>query len=174
MCHFITGCHANYIEDCEMFINDPSYLVVSSDVSYLGQGMYFWNHQSNAQYWQVAKKADAPSGIVSAEINTDAMLDITDDDVCKLLAECIAKLDTSSRRVLRNKYGGSIRLGKNIDYLFDSFPILQKYTVVKGREYKSTKREATFLIDTKLSTKSVDIYCVRIAAVAVERKWVRK
>lgn len=169
----VNGFHANDTAECKRFINEPDYLIWSQDRDYLGGGMYFWEHKSNAEYWKNAKKSSSESAIVSAEIITDSMLDLTDDDICEMLDKCMNRVNQVKRTKLEKEYQDkTIPLGKKLDYLFDGFPLMGRYSVVRGREYKERKSENIFLIGTTLTTKAVDIYSVRKPEVINKKEWV--
>ncbi|MGP1529294.1 MAG: hypothetical protein ACTTI3_02985 [Treponema sp.] len=129
----LKGFHANYKDVCEKFIKNELRLIISEDHDYLGRGMYFWDHKSNARYWKVHKKSARESAIVSAEINLEQLLDLTDDDIC-------AELDKSCARLQAIEVVKPF--GKKLDYIFEAFKLT--YTVIKGRENKERKAENPF------------------------------
>lgn len=157
----IKGFHANYKNECQKYINNQDYLIISNDNDYMGRGMYFWEHKSNAEYWRKEKKSDRDSAIVSAEINDKSMLDLTDDDICSYLQKILEKVKKLP-----------VRFGRKLDYIFESFPEMNQYNVVKGREHKDKKKENDFLIQTNLTTKSIDIYCVKNICAILKKEWV--
>lgn len=162
----MTGYHANDKKRCEEFVKDPDYLIVDDgDTDYLGSGMYFWNHLADARYWQEKYNKDT---IVNADIDLSAMLDLTDPDVLKHLDNIMVLM----KRSLDLKKAYDIHLGKRMNYLFQSCScFLDKYNCLKGRR-NYDKEESNFLRGTKLSAKSVDIFCVRKSSVATERNFV--
>ena len=90
----MTGFHANYITECERFLSEESYIIDSkSDTDYLGRGMYFWEHQSNAIWWAKTHKNDSAAMIVSADLSLQNVLDLSDDDICESLNKMFAYLD---------------------------------------------------------------------------------
>lgn len=123
--------------------------------------MYFWEHQSNARYWRDHKKRARESAIVSAEINLEQLLDLTDDDICSELNRYYERL---------KDIGVTKPLGKKLDYIFEAFQL--SYTVIKGREHKEKKVESPFLARTHITTKSVDIYCVKDVKAIGIKEWV--
>lgn len=161
----IQGFHANYTDICEQFMTDKTFLITSEDTDYLGDGMYFWEHKSNAEYWKKTKKKDSTSSIVSAEIDLENMLDLTDDDVC----EKVEKIFDNIAKKLFNFE--TKEFGKKMNCLFETKDF--KYTVIRGREHKDNKKENSFLTGTNMTTQSIDIYCVREPDAIISRKWVQ-
>ena len=44
--------HCNDIERCDIFLEKKDYMIESKeDGIWLGEGMYFWDNYSNANYW---------------------------------------------------------------------------------------------------------------------------
>ena len=55
----MVGYHANDKERCSKFINEDSFLVIDDkDTDFLGKGMYFWEHQSRAEWWLEEKNKE--------------------------------------------------------------------------------------------------------------------
>ena len=168
------GYHANDQERCERFLIDDNFLIICySDTDYLGVGMYFWNHEVDAQWWKSQKHKEC---IVKAKINLDAMLDLTDDDVVDELAELYKQiLDSIKNKFEEMAKQKSVNLdtavGLKLDMLYEAFPVhMKKFDVLKGRRHYNRKPESVFLKRTKLSTKGVDIYCVKDAGVLSQRE----
>ena len=79
----IKGFHANYEEKCKRFVEDGK-LITSKDTTFLGKGMYFWDNQHNSKWWKEKKKRDSVQSvvrIVTARIDIEEILDLTDEDV---------------------------------------------------------------------------------------------
>lgn len=163
------GFHANYIDLCEKFLSDETYIINSEgDTDYLGSGMYFWEHESNALWWNSTKKADSDSMIVSAELSLDNVLDLTDDDVCKLLDKMFAYINKSIVRKIEKKRGKKTSdgaMGIVLDSLFEAFkPQMSRYNIIKANKFYDKKEEADFLVSSPFTTKSVLILCAKTAA----------
>ena len=161
----IIGFHANYTDECKRFMEDESFLIISSDTDYLGKGMYFWEHKSNARYWKRAKKNNKQSSIVSALIDLENMLDLTDDDVLEILEKCCNKI---------KKVCNTHKLGEKINYILEIGNFPHDIDVVRCREHKKNKKENSFLRDTNVTAKSIDIYCVKVVDAIKQRKWVEQ
>lgn len=159
--------HANYSNECKKFLSDSSYLIISHDKDYLGDGMYFWGNKNSAGYWLKTKKADAESNIVCADIISDKILDLSDDETNVMLENMYNRIE----KFRMQKYGGVIPVGVKLNYLFGSF-LKDKYDVIKGIEAKGKKEDAAFLFGSQLTTKSVDIYCVKVTSAISNRKQV--
>ena len=48
--------HVNDEERCKKFIENKDYIIISDDTFWLGNGMYFWDNNSNANYWLKEKQ----------------------------------------------------------------------------------------------------------------------
>lgn len=167
------GFHANDVESCNRFIDDETYMIVSKDNDYLGTGMYFWEHRSNAEYWLESKKNNTNSGIVSADILLGSLLDLTDDEVCKKMANVYTLIGRAKTIALEKSFKGKpVPFGQKLDYLFEAFSDMSKYDCIRGREIKDKKPESSFLYGSNVSTKSIDIYCVRNVTAITNRNWV--
>ena len=81
----IIGYHTNSKIKCKNFMDNENYLIWSKDTHWLGDGMYFWDNLSNADYWLSEKKRKEPQikewSIVSANIYLNKMLDLTDEKI---------------------------------------------------------------------------------------------
>ena len=104
--------------------------------------------------------------IVKAELKIDDqnLLDLTDTAVCDLLEKLLEKLDHVLVTTYNIKSVAGVKncLGREIDALFDGFQrYLGRFSVVKGRRYYDKKRGSSFLQNTNLTDKSVDIFSAR-------------
>lgn len=164
----MTGYHANDRNRCNKFITEKDFLIISeNDVDFLGTGMYFWEHQSKAEWW--LKEKDKES-IVSAKVNLETVLDLTDEEKLSL----IEKATNYIQKAIERKGIKQKELGKRLDFLFEAHPWFNNYDSIRG--HSCIKRdESVFLFGTKLTSLCVDIYCVRRKPELVtERKWVIK
>lgn len=166
----MTGYHANDKERCSRFIDDESFLIIDDkDTDFLGTGMYFWEHQSRAEWWLKENKKEA---IVKAELDLSKMLDLTDDEKLSYV-EKAANLVYSAmiRKGIKPK-----QVGLKLDYLFEVNKWLsESYETVKAHFYYEKKEESAFLYGSKLTGKCVDIYTVRNnPAIATNREWIKR
>lgn len=169
------GFHANYVEECERFLSEESYIIDSkTDTEYLGRGMYFWEHRSKAEWWAKTKKIDSASMIVSAELSLENVLDLTDDDICDILKKMYAYIDKSIVRKIereRNCTNSNGAMGIILDSLLEAFkPQLSKYDIVKAVKSYDKKEEAEFLVSSPFTTKIVVILCAKTKAPIGARK----
>ncbi len=164
----MTGYHANDKRRCEKFVNDKSFLIVDNDdTCYLGTGMYFWEHQSRAEWWL---KEQNKESIVSAELDLTKMLDLTDDEKLSYI-EKAADLFYSG---MKRKGIKPDQVGLKLDYLFESYKELSDtYEAIKAHFWYGRKEESNFLFGSRLTGKCVDIYTIRRNPDLVRnRKWV--
>lgn len=169
------GFHANYKEECERFLSDESYIIDSkTDTEYLGRGMYFWEHQSNAIWWAKTHKNDSAAMIVSAELSLQNVLDLSDDDICKMLNKMFTYIDRSIIKKIaheRNSKNPNSAMGIILDSLFEAFnPQMSKYDIVKAVKSYDKKQEADFLVSSPFTTKIVVILCAKTKAPIGARK----
>lgn len=169
------GFHANYVEECERFLSEESYMIDSkTDTEYLGRGMYFWEHKSNAEWWQKTKKSASASMIVSAELSLENALDLTDDDVCKRLNLMFSYINKAVVKKIareRNRTDANGAMGIILDSLFEAFnPQLGKFNIVKAAKPYDKKPEADFLVSSPFTTKNILILCAKTTAPIGARK----
>jgi len=169
----MTGFHANSIAECEKFLAEKTYIISSeNDTDYLGKGMYFWEHKSNAEWWQKKKKDVSNSMIVSAELSLENALDLTDDDVCKMLDKMRTLIDKSIIRKIGRERNSKSKdaMGVILDSLFEAFSKqMSVFDIVKAVKHYDGKKEAEFLASSPFTTKSVLILCAKTAAPIGER-----
>lgn len=168
------GFHANYVEECERFLSEDSYIIDSkTDTEYLGRGMYFWEHQSKAVWWANTHKKDSAAMIVSAELSLENVLDLTDDDVCERLSRMFSYIDKAVVRKIareRNRRDANGAMGIILDSLLEAFKSqLGEFNIVKAvKSYN--KEEADFLVSSPFTTKIVMIFCAKTTAPIGARK----
>lgn len=163
----MNGFHANDKTRCEKFLSDYSYLIISEDTEFLGNGMYFWEQLSRAEWWLKEKHKDV---IVSAEIITDAMLDLNDPAVCSRIQHLYERIGSAVRNRYIKKYPKmDIQTGVKLNVLFEMYSFyMNAYKVVRGTRVYDIE-EPLFLANSKLSSRAVDIYCIRTPEVATKR-----
>ncbi|MBC3900979.1 hypothetical protein GH811_15285 [Acetobacterium malicum] len=141
----VLGYHCNDIERCERFVHEKGYLIWSDekvDEQWLGKGMYFWDNLSNANYWKNQKKKRNPDGdhrIVSAYVNLEKFLDLTDkqvyDGVERYWEMMYKKFDIQEDPEM-------IYIGEKLNYLFDYVEIFKKkFKVIKINAKYSNQSE---------------------------------
>lgn len=86
------GYHANDRSRCSEFITNRNYLIIdSNDTDFLGKGMYFWEHESRAEWWLTEKHKES---IVKAELNLTDVLDLTDDKKLQYISRIADKFNS--------------------------------------------------------------------------------
>lgn len=169
------GFHANYVEECERFLSEESYIIDSkTDTEYLGRGMYFWEHQSKAVWWANTHKKDSAAMIVSAELSLENVLDLTDDDICEMLGKIFSFINKSVVRKIekeRNCTNSRGAMGIILDSIFEAFKSqMSKYDIVKAMKSSDKKPESDFLVSSPFTTKIVTILCAKTNTPIGERK----
>lgn len=163
----MNGFHANDKTRCEKFLSDYSYLIISEDTAFLGNGMYFWEQQSRAEWWLKEKQKDV---IVRAEIITDNMLDLNDPDVCLRIQHLYERIGSAVRNRYIKKYPKmDMQTGVKLNVLFEMYSsYMSTFKVVRGTRIYDIE-EPLFLVNSKLSSRAVDIYCIKAPEVAIKR-----
>ena len=104
------------------------------------------------------------------------MLDLTDNDVVDYLTRFYNRISIAVKKKFENlakqkKVNLDEAVGLKLDMLYEAFPVhMKKFDVLKARRDYDRKQESDFLFGTKLSTKGVDIYCVKEARVLCQRE----
>jgi hypothetical protein len=169
--------HCNEEEKCNQFIEDNNYLIVSyEDGIWLGDGMYFWDNQYNANYWKNEKSRKNPKGsysIVKVAADLSDLLDLTDVDIANKVDELWEECKK------RYSVGENIKetLGFKLNFLYECFDKFnEKYKIIKvfGKYFRTTSSE---LFQYSLKDKSVEpfsaakiIYSVRNGECILERE----
>lgn len=175
MINNIKGYHANYKEKCKKFIETDE-LIISEDTYFLGHGMYFWDVESNANYWKTVKERQSYNEvkIVSADIIIDEFLDIMDENVRATIGRLWQKYITKKqdKRYAKND---AVTLGQ----VLDTLPGIKDFPVRKGI-YNYTKEISNFnsysisitgIEACSLSNNSKTIYAVIDKKCAVNREY---
>ncbi len=163
------GFHANDKKRCEKFLSDYKYLIISEDKDFLGNGMYFWEYKSKAEWWLKEKHKEV---IVSAEITTENMLDLKDNEICSKVQHLYERMGNAIRSKYIKEYPDmDMQAGVKLNVLFEMCSFYMKnYKVIRATRIYDIE-EPLFLNRTKLSSKAVDIYCVRTPDIVNERSW---
>ena len=163
----LNGFHANDKARCEKFLSDYTYLIISEDTDFLGDGMYFWEQQSRAEWWLKEKHKDV---IVSAEIITDDLLDLNDPMVCSKIQHVYERIGSAVKNRYIRKYPNmDIQTGVKLNVLFEMCSFyMNTFKVIRGTRVYDIE-EPLFLTNSKLSSRAVDIYCIRAPEVATKR-----
>lgn len=145
----IIAYHVNDYERCKKYVEDIDYLILSKDTKWLGYGMYFWDNDSNANYWIGQKKKKDLKGISIAKTKSnifiDKMLDFTDMNHRRMfntLWEKYKQLEGGNEEEL---------LGIKVDKLFDYFSILREqfFVIRVYGNYKYTPQGKLIVYDLK-------------------------
>lgn len=128
----IIGYHAKDCTKCDNFLKGE--FVVSEDSFWLGNGMYFWDNLSNAEYWnnEKVKKREVASlekcKIVRAEISCEDFFDFTDRNIQNRFQELWDKIKNRDSVKRKNIKG----FGDKIDCVFSFYPFLNDCSVIKA------------------------------------------
>ncbi|AGK96705.1 hypothetical protein [Clostridium pasteurianum] len=172
----VKGYHVNDNERCLKFISEEKYLITSKDKFWLGFGMYFWDNNSNAEYWKKQKIKKEPNVTyikVSSNIFIDEeyLLDLTDVNIVNGL-EYLWKLYCKKKKEEENQ-----PLGIKIDKLIEFFEDMKSIKVIKGiGNYDINHNKTnTFINKESYSGPQIDcnlkaIYCARNYGFVVNRK----
>lgn len=145
----IIAYHVNDYERCKEYVDNSEYLILSKDTKWLGYGMYFWDNDSNADYWIGQKKRKDLKGKTIAKTKSnifiDKMLDFTDmkhREMFHSLWKKYRELEGVDEEEL---------LGIKIDKLFEYFPILREnfFVIRIYGNYKYTPQDELITYDLK-------------------------
>lgn len=179
----IIAYHVNDYERCKKYVEDNEYLIFSKDTKWLGYGMYFWDNNSNADYWIGQKKRKELSGKKIAKTKSnifiDRMLDFTDSDHRKMFNDLWGKYNELEG------VGTKELLGIKLDKLFDYFPILKEnfFVIRIYGNYKYTPKDELVVyemdsvgcepithVKTIYSVKNKDFACCRKIVEVIENE----
>lgn len=131
--------HCNDKDRCDKFLKKDNYMIKSEeDGIWLGDGMYFWDNLSNANYWFREKKRKDKENkefkIIKGNANISKILDLTDFDICNTFEE----IWRDYCKVLGEDKNAP--LGKKINFLFNNVDIINnQYDIIKIHgKYNST------------------------------------
>ncbi len=163
----LNGFHANDTLRCEKFLSDYNYLIISHDTEFLGNGMYFWEHKSRAEWWLKEKHKEV---IVSAEIITDNLLDLKDPEVCSRIQHLYERMGNAVKNRYIRKYPNmDIQTGVKLNVLFEMYSkYMEIFKVIRSTRIYDIE-ESLFLANSKLSSRAVDIYCIKTPEVVTKR-----
>jgi hypothetical protein len=177
----IIAYHVNDSERCEKFVSDSRYLIISEDKYWLGKGMYFWDNSNNANYWMHKKESECKDNTVFKHVGCNLLieylLDLTDKETLNIIEEfwkeyCNKTKDTCSYK--------EYRIGIKLDILFNKFPLLNIYKVVKGIGFYHKQKENEFFDNPQnkeyshLSARFKTIYLLKDAECAVNRRFMEE
>lgn len=173
----IIGYHVNDKDRCERFIRDDQYIIFSNDTFWLGYGMYFWDNQTNAKYWVTQKKRKEKNikyiGKVKANIFTDKLLDLTDEDILNTLDRLWEQYCN------KEKSNKNQPLGFKLDKIFDFYQFIdENFKVIRVFGKYENSEEMDFLvyhtkkdkINNMVTNKIKTVYCVRCCEYVCNRE----
>lgn len=162
-----------------MFVKENK-LIITHDTHYLGNGMYFWDNESNAHYW-ARKKLREPKNkgkqikkvlICRAKIVLESpILDMTDKEQIKLIQKLWNVYCDKMKENNRRQFSGTI-----LNILRRFFPDeFEPMKVSKGHGDYSRNNKARFLANldknTYLDDRPKTIYAVHCNERVVEREY---
>lgn len=141
--------HCGKFEDIEKFKSGKTQLNISVEEGiWLGNGMYFWDNESNLEYWYSSKKRKEPNEkftSVKVLVKLDKLLDLTDKKVIDMCKESV--------QIMRNKgikgFDKNNDLGRDINMLFKHAPPFNRYEVLKIIGYYERYKGDNFLYETR-------------------------
>lgn len=155
--------HSNKEEECNKFISEEEYLVLSEnsrDDIWLGKGMYFWDNRGNAEWWNKKQSKRNPSmiyTIVAANAKLDEMLDLTDFDIYMKLEELWQGI---CKKIKQNP---NVPLGNKLNFFFDSQGFGSIYAIIKVYgKYNATPNDGLFKFEysTMNSEPTIAVKCI--------------
>jgi hypothetical protein len=173
----IIGFHANDAIKFTDPIKDDCF-IMASDTKWFGNGMYFWDNLSNANYWVRKKLRESEIEcvyIISANIIINQLLDLTDYDIIDKI-ERIWINYCKLKKIVDYKH---IPVGVRLNILFDFFPdIRNEYKVIKGIGfYKNSKQHHFYVYDAAhnenipyITSQIKTIYCVKCPTKIIDVK----
>lgn len=165
----IIGLHVNDTSSLELFKSGKKKLLESiEDGIWLGNGMYFWDNEANAEYWIRNKQTRFPNlefAFVKVLLSLECLLDLSDKNHTNLCKEILNNLIKKGvDKSLKDKGLGAI-----INTLFTESTIFQDHFTILKIHGLYNWEENKFIVgnDSKYKNKSrpssvvKTIYCVK-------------
>lgn len=145
----IYGYHCNDKERVNDFISGKLDSIESEDDGiWLGNGMYFWDNLSNAEYWKSEKERKKKGGIqdgdfliVQSMIRISKLLDLTDEQSCESMEKLIEIMCEKGFKLNLD----SATLGQKINFLFETPLFDDIYEVIKVHGEYPRKKISKFI-----------------------------
>lgn len=169
----IEGFHTNDIKTVNKFVSDKK-LAISYDKEYLGEGMYFWDNLSNAEYWakqRMSKKELKEAKICKANIIlSNPFLDLTDKSTITQTRKLWNLYCDKMGEDRKNQFLGTI-----LDILRGYFKEIDEMTVTKGHGNYSHWQTGVFFKGTRdrLDDRTKTIYSVRCSSKLANHSYVK-
>ena len=171
----IQAFHVNDKARCDRFLEDESYLIISNDRYWLGNGMYFWDNNENADYWlneKIRKDNTKEYKVVKAIVYTDdEMLDLTTNESQGLVNLLWDKYCEKTGEEKRKP------LGEKLNMLIKFFNILSTTKIIKGvGDYNLDNKKSDCLKNSnkftgpQIRSYIKIIYCVRDPSIVISRR----
>ena len=152
----IIGYHVNSKEKCQPFLEDDKF-IISKDIHWLGNGMYFWDNMANANYWVRKKKKESLSDIwiLQAVISLEDYLDLSDEEILDQFNQLWVAYLKKKNYYHKGKYIKlDSPLGVKLNLLFDFYNNLNKnFKVIKAVGMYENRRERDFLNGSMVTNK---------------------
>ena len=156
------GFHANTKDKCDRFMKDATYLIVFDDTDYLGRGMYFWEDEKQAIWWRDTQKGgEEKAAIITAKIDKDKLLDITDIKILKELEKIYKQIKDKLAKATTIEEDNH-PLGKKLDILFEYDNVfVQHFSGIYGIIRYGQRTEPDFLKGTSMTMSPRAIFLVK-------------
>ena len=155
--------HCNDAERCSQYLSNEDYIILcQEDGDWLGDGMYFWDNKSNAEYWYQKKLKDDSSKeylIVQSQVLLSKILDLTDEKVCSFMSR-LWSIYTTKIKVKENAETG-LKLNCLFRYYHDLLGTA--YHVIKVFGFYPGNSEQSFIVYDPKKRKPLpcmDIKCI--------------
>ncbi|MDK0920053.1 hypothetical protein P5F52_14925 [Clostridium perfringens] len=166
--------HVNDEERCKKFIKDKDYIIISNDTFWLGNGMYFWDNNSNANYWLKEKqRKNSKKKYVKTKsklyIDEEFLLDLTDEEIVEILEKLWREYCAKNNEKIRQPLG--VKLDKLFKFFEEEF---NQFKVIKGTGYYKNRININKFLPFDKSHPSIcgglkTIYCARYPDMIVNR-----
>lgn len=165
--------HCNEQNKINKFRNREIPLLISyEDDIWLGNGMYFWENESNLDYWKRNREKKYPStnfSSVEVMLSLEKLLDLSNKEHTKLCKRVLGDLIERAEEDEINKEIFSKDLGEIINILFSKTPVFEEHFEVLRTHGLYNWKEDAFLVgnDEKYKFRNTPtsnvktIYCVK-------------
>lgn len=153
----VIGYHVNEKLKCKKSLKDVKELW-SKDKTWLGDGIYFWDNVSNANYWVGKKLKEHKSVIIlKTHIFLNEVLDLTSEETNDYINKLWLEF---SKRSALIKEGKSYELGEKLNFLINMVELDAKVIKAVGVYYRDYRSIFDGVVKN-LTQHCKTVYCVR-------------